>query len=170
MKKLLTVSAGLVLAVGLAYGMNLPFGTGDSALDSTLGKLNIAANADPGAFLRRLSATSRFPELQLRQARDAFGLGGADLFMATSLARQSHHPVYYVAEQYNRNSGKGWGVMAKNLGIKPGSSQFHRMKRDASGSLGYMQSSAKSKQKHEQSKKNGSHGNVNGNSHGKPKS
>ena len=36
-------------------------------------------------------------------------------------------------------------------GIKPGSSEFHQLKRDAKGSLDYM----KSKQKHEQGKKKG---------------
>jgi hypothetical protein len=27
------------------------------------------------------------------------------------------------------NKGKGWGVIAKNLGIKPGSAEFHALKR-----------------------------------------
>jgi hypothetical protein len=146
--------------------MDTSLRTGDWRLDSTLEQLNIAASADPDAFVRRLSSMNNFPEQQLRHARDTYGLGGADLFMATALARETHRPVLYVAEEFKQNQGKGWGVLAQDLGIKPGSSEFHQLKRDAKGSLGYMKSTAKSKQKHEQSMKKASQGNG----HGKPQS
>jgi hypothetical protein len=34
-----------------------------------------------------------------------------------------------VAEIFNHNRQKGWGAMAKELGIKPGSAEFHALKR-----------------------------------------
>ena len=164
MKKLLAASVGLVFAVGLAYGMNPLFDTGDRRLDSTLERLNIAANADPNDFVRRLSSMHNFPEQEIRQARDTYGLEGADLFMATGLARQTRRPLYSVAEEFRRNQGKGWGVIAQDLGIKPGSSEFHQLKRDAKGSVNYMESTSKAKQKHEQKKAS------QGKGHGKPQS
>ena len=33
-----------------------------------------------------------------------------------------------VFKIYNANKGKGWGVIAKELGIKPGSPEFHALK------------------------------------------
>lgn len=156
MKKLLAASVGLLFVVGLAYGMDSSFGTGDKKLDLTLEQLNIAAIADPDAFVRRLSSMHNFPELELRQARDVYGLGGADLFMATGLARKTHRPVHSVAEEFKQNRGKGWGVIAKDLGIKPGSSEFHQLKRDAKGSLDYME--------HEHGKKKTSKGKGHGRS------
>jgi hypothetical protein len=32
-------------------------------------------------------------------------------------------------DTYKRNKGKGWGVIAQRLGIKPGSAEFHRLKK-----------------------------------------
>jgi hypothetical protein len=34
-----------------------------------------------------------------------------------------------VVELWERDHAKGWGAMAKRLGIKPGSPQFHQLKR-----------------------------------------
>jgi hypothetical protein len=164
MRRLLAASVGLAFVVGLAHGFDPSFATGDAKLDSTLEQLDIAARADPDDFVRRLSSMHHVPEQELRQARDTFGLGGADLFMATGLARETHRPVHSVAEEFQRSQGKGWGVIAKNLGIKPGSSEFHRLKRDAKGSLNYMNSSAKSTQKQEQKMTKASQGQGHGKS------
>ena len=158
MKKFLAVSVGLVFVGGLTYGLDTSFGTGDRKLNSTLEQLNVAAGADPDGFVRRLSAAHNFPERELRRASETFGLGGADLFMATALARELHRPVYSVAEEFKQNQGKGWGTIAKELGIQPGSSEFHQLKRDAKGSLDYMTSNARTKQRHEKKMKKASQG------------
>ena len=34
----------------------------------------------------------------------------------------------YVIEKYRSEKGKGWGALAKSLGIKPGSKEFHALK------------------------------------------
>ena len=52
----------------------------------------------------------------------------ADAYMVLRLAEMSGQSTDYVAEQYRSNGGRGWGVLAKNLGIKPGSSEFHALK------------------------------------------
>jgi hypothetical protein len=38
-------------------------------------------------------------------------------------------PPETVLHVYQANRGKGWGVIAKSLGIKPGSREFHALKR-----------------------------------------
>jgi hypothetical protein len=34
-----------------------------------------------------------------------------------------------TVDQWERDHGQGWGVMAQRLGIKPGSAEFHRLKK-----------------------------------------
>jgi hypothetical protein len=150
MKRPLAVALGLVALFGLANGASSAprAGTGDRTLNATLGKLSVEAHADPDGFIAQLG--SRFTILgpEIRQARETYRLGAADLFMATALASLSRRPVLSVAEQYDKNQGKGWGVMAREMGIRPGSKAFHEMKRHARGIQAHMRSAATSRQKH----------------------
>lgn len=155
MKKLLAISLALVLIAGPAYGLgSKPAGvTGDRGFDSILDNLNASANADPDGFYRQLSVRQGIPEQDLRQAKDRFGLGYSDVYMASAIARAKNRPILGVAEDYRQNQGKGWGVMAQEMGIKPGSDEFHAMKRGARGSLDYMKADSQKRQKHEQALK-----------------
>jgi len=152
MKQLLAAAVGLVLLAGVAHGWGSQPGgnTGDRQLDATLERLGIEAKADPEGFIKQLNSRYSVPEQEIQQAKERYGLGAADLFMATALAKATGRPVLSVAEGYKKNQGKGWGVMAKNLGIKPGSREFHELKAGAQGSLDHMHAMATSKQKHEQ--------------------
>ncbi|MDG4224951.1 hypothetical protein L5C07_31610, partial [Pseudomonas aeruginosa] len=38
-------------------------------------------------------------------------------------------PCQSVVNEWDRNHGEGWGVVAQRMGIKPGSAEFHRLKR-----------------------------------------
>ena len=155
MKKLLAVSLALALFAGHAYGMGTqPAGvTGDRGFDSILQSLNVSANNDPDAYYRQLGLRQGVSEQDLRTAKDRYGLGYSDLYMASALARAKNRPFLNVAEDYHQNQSKGWGVMARDMGIKPGSDQFHAMKRGARGSLDYMKADAQNRQKHEQALK-----------------
>jgi len=50
----------------------------------------------------------------------------ADAYNVSILSEWSGRPVKEVLMEYNKD--QGWGVLAKNLGIKPGSAAFHAMK------------------------------------------
>ena len=52
----------------------------------------------------------------------------ADAFMCFQLGQMSRKPYESVVQTYQTNKGKGWGVIAKSLGIKPGSPEFHALK------------------------------------------
>ena len=47
------------------------------------------------------------------------------------MSRLINKPLDFVVKEYKTNHGKGWGIMAKNLSIKPGSKAFHALKNDA---------------------------------------
>ena len=53
----------------------------------------------------------------------------ADAFMVFQLGRMGQCPPERVMEVYKTRHGQGWGAMAKELGIKPGSAEFHALKR-----------------------------------------
>ncbi len=149
MKKILTAATCLVflglLVHGAAFAQRAT--TGDRKLDSYVGKINERAEADPDGFFRQLSQKHNIPEDEIRQARERHGFSYGDTYMATALSRISKRPIGVVAEEYKQNQGKGWGVMAMNMGIKPGSPEFKQMKANARGSLGHMKTMAKAKKR-----------------------
>jgi len=53
-----------------------------------------------------------------------------DAYMCFRVGQLASKPVEVVTKEYQGNKGKGWGVIAKNLGIKPGSKEFHELKRE----------------------------------------
>ena len=52
----------------------------------------------------------------------------ADAYMVLRLGEMSGQPTEEVIKRYKSDKGKGWGVLAKSLGIKPGSQEFHALK------------------------------------------
>jgi len=89
---------------------------------------NLQAQADPSGFRAKLA--TRF---QIGDARIDAVIGNvtkpADAYMVLRLGEMSHHPPEYVLSKYKAEKKKGWGALAKSLGIKPGSAEFHALKR-----------------------------------------
>lgn len=54
--------------------------------------------------------------------------GAANAYMVFRLAEMTGKPTNFVLDNYKGNKGKGWGAIAKSLGIKPGSPEFHALK------------------------------------------
>ena len=59
------------------------------------------------------------------------GMSAGDIYMTVELAKICHISVDKVVEVYALHKGKGWGVISKELGIKPGSREFHALKDNA---------------------------------------
>lgn len=53
----------------------------------------------------------------------------SDAFMVFQLGQMTKLPPDRVMQTYSAHKGKGWGVIAKDLGIKPGSAEFHALRR-----------------------------------------
>ncbi len=97
-------------------------------LDGFLNNLNIQARADMQGFSVKLSAQFGVPLPQV-QAVIATVAAPADAFMCFQLGHMTQIPSERVVQVYQGDKGKGWGVIAKDLGIKPGSPEFHALKR-----------------------------------------
>ena len=52
----------------------------------------------------------------------------ADAYMVLRLGEMSGQSTKYVLNKYKAGKGKGWGALAKSLGIKPGSKEFKALK------------------------------------------
>jgi hypothetical protein len=88
---------------------------------------NIRAEADPMDFRARLEARFRIGDVEI-DAVLGHVKNPADGYMLFRLGEIAHQPVERVIRHYNAQKGKGWGVLAKSLGIKPGSKEFHDLK------------------------------------------
>ena len=89
---------------------------------------NIQAQADPSGFRAKLATRFNLGDVQVRAVLSNFDRP-ADAYIMLRLGEMSGRPTGYVVEKYRNNKGKGWGSLAKNLGIKPGSKEFHALKR-----------------------------------------
>jgi hypothetical protein len=97
-------------------------------LDGFLSNLNVQARADLPGFSAKVSAQFGVPEVQVKAVLGTVKQP-ADAFMVFQLGQMSRQPTDRVMQVYQTQKGKGWGVIAKELGIKPGSPEFHALKR-----------------------------------------
>ena len=97
-------------------------------IDGFLSSLNVQARADLNGFAAKVSAQFGVPQAQV-QATIGTVRDPADAFMVYQLGQMTSRPPETVVKVYQANRGKGWGVIAKELGIKPGSAEFHALKR-----------------------------------------
>lgn len=89
---------------------------------------NIQAQADPSGVRARLATRFNLGDVQIKAVLSNFD-SPADAYIVLRLGEMSGRPTSYVIEKYKNNKGKGWGALAKSLGIKPGSEEFHALKR-----------------------------------------
>jgi len=97
-------------------------------LDEFLHNLNVHAQADPEGFSATLSSQFHVSGADVRVVLGAVH-DPADAFMVLQLGQMSQQPLEAVLSVYQDRAGKGWGSIAQELGIKPGSAEFHALKR-----------------------------------------
>ena len=119
MKKIIIIAMMCLLIISTAFAAG--------GIDVFLNNLNVQARADMSDFSARVSAQFGVP-LPRVQAAIKIADNPADAFMFFQLSEMSKKPYEEVVQVYQAQKGQGWGVMAKNLGIKPGSKEFHALK------------------------------------------
>ncbi len=122
----LTVAASGAQAQTFTFGWNPR--SGDTWVDVWLGDMNRYGSRYRDPFIDEMVRYHGAPRDlidDLLRRRWAPG----DIYFACALARSAGRPCRDVADMWERDHGQGWGAMAKRLGIKPGSAEFHRLKR-----------------------------------------
>lgn len=129
----LLLTAALVAASGTVAAQDYVFGwnprTGDVWVDNTLGDMNRYGYRYRESFVDELvryyGAPRDYVTDLLVQQRWAPG----DVYYACAIAQVIGRSCRYVADEWNQDHGEGWGALAQRLGIKPGSAEFHELKR-----------------------------------------
>ena len=102
-------------------------------LEDFLASINVQARADLPGFSAKVSAQFGVPAPKVQAVIQAVH-EPADAFMVFQLGQMARTQPERVLEVYTPNKKKGWGAIAKELGIKPGSAEFHALK---SGNLSF---------------------------------
>ena len=113
----------LILMVLLLVSSRAVAGDFDWAKD-----FNIQAEADPSGIRARLATRFKIGDAEIEAVLSNVKKP-ADAYMVFRLGEMSKQSTSYVVEKYKAGKGKGWGALAKSLGIKPGSREFHALKR-----------------------------------------
>lgn len=173
MKRMMkTIAMGMVMTVAVtqvnAQTLSFKANTGDKELDLTLSDMNTSAKVDLSAFKKDLSVSFNITDAKLDQLM--VKMQPAEVYYALEIAKITSKTIDEVAKSYEANKAKGWGVIAKEMGIKPGSKEFHALKNKAKGKNDKVKGN-KNKDKGEKGngKSDKSGGNGNGNGKGKGK-
>lgn len=89
--------------------------------------LNIKAQLDPSGFKAQLATRFKIGAAEVNAVIGNVEKS-ADAYMVLRLGEMSGQPTDTVIKQYQSGKNQGWGVLAKSLGIKPGSREFHALK------------------------------------------
>lgn len=91
-------------------------------------RLNQQAEQNPNNYRLSLGERFRINDQQLDLVLSNVARP-ADAYTLLRLGEMAKLPPERMVEHYQADQAKGWGVMARNLGIKPGSAEFHALKR-----------------------------------------
>ncbi len=127
MKKLV-LSLAAVFAFGYCFSQTITFNprTGDVDMDGFLKDVSTKAKDDINGFVNDAVKTFNIAKDKVENLIKIMDPG--DVFMTLQTAQIVNKPVDEVKEAYLKGKDKGWGQIAKELGIKPGSAEFHAMK------------------------------------------
>lgn len=93
-----------------------------------LKKLAVEAKIDETGIKTKLAARFKLGDVKVDTVLSNVN-NVEDAYMVMRLGEMSGKDTDDVLEEYQANKGKGWGVLAKRLGIKQGSREFHNLKR-----------------------------------------
>lgn len=117
-----------VLMLSLATSLVSMSPVAHADLNSFLKSVNTQALADARHFNDRLSKQFGIPVPDVEAIVKSVP-NPADAFMILQLGQMAHMAPAVVLQKYQRSKGKGWGNLAQELGVKPGSPEFHALKR-----------------------------------------
>jgi hypothetical protein len=116
--------------------------------------LNISVQGDIGGYKAKLGARFGTSDSQVEAVFRSVE-SPAEVAIVLWLGEQSRQPLDTVVKVYRTQKPRGWGAVAKSLGIKPGSAGFHALKQgkiqfsmDAGASKGKGKNKKPKKNKH----------------------
>lgn len=116
-----------------AQAQELPAGSdprsGDAWVDVWLGDISRYATRYREPFVDEMVRYYGAPRELVGDLLDQRRWTPGDVYYACAIAQVLGRPCRYVVDEWDREHGQGWGEVAQRLGVKPGSAEFHRLKR-----------------------------------------
>ncbi|MDO5504914.1 MAG: hypothetical protein Q4F49_01295 [Pseudoxanthomonas suwonensis] len=125
----LSVAIGCGRAAAQDAPINWTPRTGDVWIDEYLGDMNAYGIRHRDSFVDEMVRYYGAPRALVTELLVGQGWAPGDVYYACAIGQIIGRPCRYVVDEWNRDNAQGWGVVAQRLGIKPGSEQFHRLKR-----------------------------------------
>ena len=123
----LSAAAGGVVAQDFVFGWNPR--SGDVWVDNRLSDINQYGYRYRDPFIDEMSRYYGAPRDLVSDLLINRRWAPGDVYYACAIAQVIGQPCRSVVNEWDRDHGQGWGVIAQRLGIKPGSAQFHRLKK-----------------------------------------
>lgn len=134
-RKFKTIALAVALSAAASGAMAQDFvfswspRTGDVWMDNRLSDMNDYGYRYREPFINEMTRYYGAPRDLVSDLLINRRWAPGDVYYACSIAQILGRPCRYVVDEWDRNHGQGWGVVAQRLGIKPGSAEFHRLKR-----------------------------------------
>lgn len=124
------MNKAILSLIGLVMSMSLyaqTYKSGDATLDANLKSITLEANKDLATFKTNVVVTYGTTLDKVNSLFTA-GMAAGDVVISFEIIKITKKPIADVIRVYKASKSKGWGAMAKELGIKPGSAEFHKLK------------------------------------------
>jgi len=95
------------------------FKSGSVELDTDLNTINTSAKLDFGKFKTNIRLSYNTSEKKINYMSTTIKMQPADIYMAFEISKITHKHIDDVIVVYKNNKSKGWGYMAKCIGVIP---------------------------------------------------
>jgi hypothetical protein len=127
------LAVALAAAGGTAHAQDFSLGwnprSGDVWVDTQLSDMNRYGTRYRDPFVDEMVRYHGAPRDLVTELLGPRRWAPGDVYMACTIASIIGRPCRHVVDVYERDHGQGWGNIAKRMGIKPGSPEFHRLKK-----------------------------------------
>lgn len=123
----LALACGGVAAQDFSIGWNPR--SGDVWVDQHLSDMNQYGQRHRDGFINEMVRYYGAPRALVTELLVNRRWAPGDVYYACAIGQIVGRPCQSVVNEWDRNHGEGWGVVAQRMGIKPGSAEFHRLKR-----------------------------------------
>ena len=122
-------AAGIGSASAQTFSLNWNPRSGDVWVDSQLADMNRYGSQYRDPFIDEMVRYHGAPRDLVTDLLVNRNWAPGDVYYACTIAQIIRRPCGYVADYWQQNHGQGWGVVAQRMGIKPGSAEFHQLKK-----------------------------------------
>ena len=117
------------IASAQSFSLNWNPRTGDVWVDTQLQDVNRYGSRYQEPFVNEMVRYYGAPRDLVHDLLVNRNWAPGDVYYACAIAQVIGRPCRQVVDEWERDHGQGWGEIAKRMGIKPGSPEFHRLKR-----------------------------------------